>query len=91
MKINKLDTSKMMVVRSYRKAKTVRNSAAIAAAANFAIGVNNAKAHEGVNMLISYGCMVVCSEAARKSHKLAAALEPEYQKILTRAKQIYRK
>ncbi len=90
MKINKINTSKMMVVREYPKAKRNRNLCAISAAINTSIGINNAKNHDAGSMMISYFCMLICSEVARAAHKAAKVLEPEYNKIVSRAKQIYK-
>lgn len=90
MKINKLDTSKMMVVREYPKAKMYRNMAAVSSAINTGIGISNAKNHQFEHMMISYFCMFICTEVARAAHKTAKILQPEYNKIVSRAKQIYK-
>lgn len=90
MKINNLDTSKFMVTRKYKHAKISRNVSMLASGINLKIGIDNAMAHMMPNMLISYGCTCLCAKIARDSHMIVKALEPTYQSIVKRAKQIYK-
>ena len=90
MKINNLDISKFMVTRKYKHAKRVRNLSMLASAINLKVGINNAMSHQLPNMLISYGCTCLCAKIARDCHMAVKALEPTYQSIVKRAKQIYK-
>ncbi len=90
MKINNLDTSKFMVTRKYKHAKNMRNVSAIVSGLNLKCGIDNAMSHQLPNMLMSYGCTCLCAKIARDNHMIVKALEPTYQSIVKRAKQIYK-
>lgn len=90
MKINNIDTSKFMVSRKYKQVKRVRNLSILASGINLKVGIDNAMSHQLPHMLISYGCTCLCAKIARDCHMAVKALEPTYQSIVKRAKQIYK-
>lgn len=90
MKINNIDTSKIMVTRTYKHAKFSRNAALIASCINLKVGLGNAMAQALPSSLISYGCTCFCVKVANDSHAIVKALKPTYESIVKRAKQIYK-
>lgn len=91
MKVGQIDTSKFMVTRKYKKAKMGRICGSALAVMNFVIGVSNAKNHQLPNLMISYGLACFCAKMAHNWHRIATLLKPEYNSIVKRAKQIYKK